>query len=260
VKITPRTKAVIPVHLFGQCADMSPIWEIANHHGIAVVEDAAQSFGADYQGRRCGTLGRIGCFSFYPSKNLGTLGDAGMVTTDDAALAKKMQALRLHGSEVKYFHKYVGWNARLDAIHAALLRVKLPQVEKWINGRRSAAAKYDSLIERAGLNGFIHRPVARMYGRHTYNQYVIRVPAADRDALVAHLKAESVACDIYYPMCLHEQECAKGLGYSTGDYPVAEAAAAAVVALPMFPEITESQQRRVVEVCGSYLRKQKQAA
>ena len=256
-KITPRTKAVIPVHLYGQCADMDEITEIASRHGIAVIEDAAQSYGADYKGKKCGGFGVIGCFSFYPSKNLGTLGDAGMVTTNHDALAKKLAALRVHGSEEKYFHKYVGWNARLDALHAAILRAKMPYVDAWIGGRRAAAARYDKLIERSGLNGFAHRPVAVPFGTHTFNQYVVRVPAADRPHLVAHLKAENVGCDVYYPLCLHQQECAKGLGYETGDFPVAEAAAAAVIALPMFPEITEEQQKRVVSAVGGYLQKRK---
>lgn len=259
-KITPRTKAVVPVHLYGQCADMDPIREIAGRHGVAVVEDAAQSFGADYRGKKCGGLGAVGCFSFYPSKNLGTLGDAGMVTTDDDRLAARLRALRVHGSEEKYFHKYVGWNARLDAVHAAILRAKLPRVDGWIAGRRAAAARYDRLIERAGLNGFTHRPVAQPTGTHTYNQYVVRVAAADRPHLVAHLKAEGVGCDIYYPLCLHQQECARGLGYLSGDFPVAEAAAAAVIALPMFPEITEEQQKRAVDACSGYLQKRKYRA
>lgn len=259
-KITPRTKAVIPVHLYGQCADMDAIGEIASRHGIAVIEDAAQSYGADYKGKKCGGFGAIGSFSFYPSKNLGTLGDGGMVTTDEDQLAKKLAALRVHGSEEKYFHKYVGWNARLDAVHAAILRAKMPHVDAWISCRRAAAARYDKLIERSGLNGFAHRPVAVPFGTHTYNQYVVRVPAADRPHLVAHLKAESVGCDVYYPLCLHQQECAKGLGYATGDFPVAEAAAAAVIALPMFPEITEEQQKRVVSAVGGYLEKRKYRA
>ncbi|MGL6097541.1 MAG: DegT/DnrJ/EryC1/StrS family aminotransferase, partial [Fimbriiglobus sp.] len=146
-KITPRTRVILPVHLFGQCADMAPIADVADRYGVYVIEDAAQSFGAAYRGRKCGTLGLMSCFSFYPSKNLGTLGDAGMVTTDDARLAAKLRALRQHGSDTKYFHKYLGWNARLDAIHAAILRVKLPHVDAWNAARRSAAGRYDKLIE-----------------------------------------------------------------------------------------------------------------
>lgn len=254
--VTPRTRAIMPVHLFGQCADMDPIWDVADRYGLYVVEDAAQSFGADYNGRRCGTLGVVSCFSFYPSKNLGTLGDAGMVTTNSDALAKKLAALRVHGSETKYFHKYVGWNARLDAIHAAILRVKLPHVDSWIAGRQAAAARYNALIEQAGLHGFLHRPHVRPYGTHTFNQYVVRVAAGHRDALKQHLQAEGVGCDIYYPLCLHQQECFAGMDYRAGDFPVSEEAAKAVLALPVFPEITEQQQRRVVEVCAAFARKQ----
>jgi dTDP-4-amino-4,6-dideoxygalactose transaminase len=255
-RITPRTKAVMPVHLFGQCADMDPIWDVADRYGLYVIEDAAQSFGSDYRGRKCGTLGVIGCFSFYPTKNLGTMGDAGMVTTNNDDLARKLAALRVHGSEVKYFHKYLGWNARLDAVQAAILRVKLPHVDGWIDARRTAAARYDHLIEAAGLHGFLHRPNVRPYGRHTFNQYVVRVPAGHRDLLVKHLKHEHVGCEVYYPLSLHQQECLAGLGYGAGDFPVSEEAARSVLALPIFPEITEAQQRRVVDAVAAYARSQ----
>ena len=252
--ITPRTKAIMPVHLFGQCADMAPIAELAAQYDLRIIEDAAQSFGAEYEGAKCGTLGAIACFSFYPSKNIGTLGDAGMVTTDDEALHKKMAALRNHGSEVKYFHKYLGWNARIDALHAAILRVKLPYAEEWIAGRRAAAKRYDDLIERQNLHGFFQRPIAEPFGRHTYNQYVVRVPASHRDAVVRHLKSENVGCEVYYPLPLHLQECVRPLGHGEGDFPISEAAAKSVLALPMFPEITEAQQRRVLDVCAAYVR------
>jgi dTDP-4-amino-4,6-dideoxygalactose transaminase len=255
-KISRKTRAVMPVHLFGQCCDMDPIWELADKHNLSVIEDAAQAIGADYRGRRCGTLGAAACFSFYPSKNLGALGDAGMVTTNDAAVARKMAALRVHGSETKYVHKYLGWNARLDAIQAAILRVKLPHVEGWIESRRAAAGRYDQLIESAKLNGFFHRPAVRPHGRHTFNQYVVRVSSGHRDALMKHLKAEGVGCDVYYPLCLHQQECLAGLGYKAGDFPVGEEAARSVLALPIFPEITEAQQRRVIDACAAYVRKQ----
>ncbi len=258
--ITPRTRAVIPVHLFGQCADMDAITSIAERYGIYVIEDAAQSYGAEHRGRRCGGIGTIGCFSFYPSKNVGTLGDAGMVTTNDDALAKKLVALRNHGSEVKYFHKYVGWNARIDAIHAAILRVKLPHADSWIAGRRAAAKRYDSLIESAGVHGFAHRPVVDPLAGHTFNQYTIRVPAAHRDPLIKHLRADGVSCDVYYPLGLHMQECLKHLGYRPGDFPVCEEAARSVLSLPMFPEITEAQQRRAVDSLAGYVRSQVRAA
>jgi dTDP-4-amino-4,6-dideoxygalactose transaminase len=253
-KISGRTKAIIPVHLFGQCADMNAIFDIAEQYGIPVVEDAAQSFGASYRDRKCGTLGAISCFSFYPSKNLGTLGDGGLVTTDDDRLAAKLRALRVHGSETKYFHKYMGWNARLDAVHAAMLRVKLPHVDAWIAGRRAAAKRYDGLIEQFKLNGTYTRPLAKPDRLHSYNQYVVRVPSYQRDGLVQHLKAEQIGCEIYYPLCLHQQECLGYLGDKTGDFPHSEAAAASVIALPMFPEITEAQQRTVVEACAVYQR------
>lgn len=256
-RLTPRTKAIIPVHLFGQCADMEPIWDLAKSHDLYVIEDAAQAFGATYRGKKTGGLGHIGCFSFYPSKNLGTLGDGGMVTTDNDHLAAKLKALRVHGSEQKYFHRYVGWNARLDAIHAAILRVKLPHVDGWLNGRRQAAQRYDRLIEQAQLHGEIYRPVAREFGEHTYNQYVIRVAAHRRDPLVAHLKEKQIGCDIYYPLCLHQQECLQPLGHKLGDFPHAEEAARSVLALPMFPDLSETQQRRVVEACGQFLQGEK---
>ncbi len=253
-KITRKTKAIMPVHLFGQCADMEPIEALALQFGLHVIEDAAQSHGASYEGRMCGNLGVVSCFSFYPSKNVGTLGDAGAVTTSDEAVYKKMTAFRNHGSEVKYFHKYVGWNARIDAIHAAILRVKLPHTEAWVAGRMAAAKRYDALIEEYRLNGIFHRPLVKPYGRHSFNQYVVRVAPKDRDAMVAHLKKEGVGCEIYYPLSLHQQECVAYMGYGEGSFPHSEAAAKAVLALPMFPEITEAQQRRVMDVCTGYVR------
>ncbi len=251
-KITPRTRAIMPVHLFGQCADLAPITQLAEKHGLAVIEDAAQSFGASYQNRKCGSWGAINCFSFYPSKNLGTLGDAGIVTTNDPALAKKLLALRNHGSEVKYFHKYIGWNARLDTIHAAILRVKLPHVDTWIEGRRAAAARYHQLIEAAGLTGFFRRPVQTPDRVHTYNQYTVRVEPERRDPLIQHLRSHAIGCDIYYPLCLHQQECIQHLNYKAGDFPVSESAARSVLSLPIFPEISHEQQQRVVDACAAF--------
>ncbi len=253
-RVTPRTRAIVPVHLFGQCCDMDPIWDVAERHQLYVVEDAAQSFGSEYKGRRCGSLGVVGCLSFYPTKNLGALGDAGLVTTNDPAIDRKLRALRVHGSEVKYYHKYVGYNMRLDAVHAAVLRVKLPHVAGWLTARAAAARRYDALIEAANLHGFVRRPATRPDRRHTFNQYVLRVPTAHRDPLVKHLKGGGVGVEIYYPLSLHQQECFQFLGYRTGDFPTSEAAAAGVLALPMFPEITEAQQARVVDVCAGYLR------
>jgi dTDP-4-amino-4,6-dideoxygalactose transaminase len=251
-KVSARTKAVIPVHLFGQCADLAPIQAIADRQGFAVIEDAAQSFGAVYHGRRCGSLGSIGCFSFYPSKNLGTLGDAGLVTTNDDRLAKKLLAYRNHGSEVKYYHKYVGWNARLDTLHAAILRVKLPHVDEWIAGRRAAALRYDKLIDGSGLAGFFHRPESKTDRLHTFNQYTVRVPADRRDDLVKFLRESTVGCDVYYPLGLHRQECVRHLGHREGEFPVSEEACRTVLSLPIFPEITATQQRRVVERCAAF--------
>jgi dTDP-4-amino-4,6-dideoxygalactose transaminase len=247
-KITPKTRAIIPVHLFGQCCDM------AEEYQLYVVEDAAQSFGSEYKGRRCGTLGVVACLSFYPTKNLGAMGDAGLVTTNDAGIDKKLRALRVHGSEVKYYHKFIGYNMRLDAVHAAVLRVKLPHVANWLNCREAAAKRYDSLIESSNLHGFMRRPVAQPNQRHTFNQYVVRVPANHRDALVKHMKESGVGAEVYYPLSLHQQECFKFLGYRTGDFPTSEEAAGSVLALPIFPEITEAQQQRVTEVCAAYLR------
>jgi dTDP-4-amino-4,6-dideoxygalactose transaminase len=252
--ITERTRAVIPVHLFGQCADSDAVHDTAGRYGLHVIEDAAQSFGADFRGRRCGTLGAIACFSFYPSKNLGTLGDAGMVTTDDPALAKKLLALRNHGSEVKYYHKYVGWNARLDTVHAAMLRVKLRHIDEWTANRRWAAARYDKLITASQLGGFIRPPATRPDRTHVFNQYVVRVSGGQRDGLMKHLKDNGIGCDIYYPLPLHLQDCLTYLGHRPGDFPASEAAAKAVLALPIFPEITEAQQRRVIETCAAFAR------
>jgi dTDP-4-amino-4,6-dideoxygalactose transaminase len=205
--VTPRTKAVLPVHLFGQCADMDSIRKAADRRGLAVIEDAAQSLGAEYRGRRSGCLGTAACFSFYPTKNLGAYGDAGMVVTSDPEWAKKMVRLRVHGMEPRYYHRELGWNARLDAIHAAVLRVKLPHLERWIGMRQAAARRYDGLLVEHHLDAVMQRPAVLPQRRHTFNQYVVRVPAELRDGLVRHLKAERVGCEIYYPVPLHVQEC-----------------------------------------------------
>jgi dTDP-4-amino-4,6-dideoxygalactose transaminase len=252
-KLTGKTRAVIPVHLFGQCADMNPIRQIADERRMYVVEDAAQSFGSEYRGRRCGALGTICAMSFYPTKNLGAMGDAGLVTTSDPAIDKKLRALRVHGAEEKYYHKYIGYAMRLDAVQAAILRVKLPHVASWLHNRELAARRYDKLIEASTLHGFMRRPLAKFDRRHTFNQYVVRVPAPHRDPLVKHLKASGTGVEVYYPLSLHQQECFAHLGYRAGDFPASEEAAATVLALPMFPEITEAQQTRVIEVCAQYL-------
>jgi dTDP-4-amino-4,6-dideoxygalactose transaminase len=253
-KITEHTRAILPVHLFGQCADMEPLWQVAERHGLPIIEDAAQAIGAEYQGRRSGTLGAISCFSFYPSKNLGAYGDAGMCVTNDPDWAARMTCLRVHGMEPKYYHKFLGWNARLDALQAAILRVKLPYLDSWIAGRQAAARRYDALIEEHHLGRFLDRPVVRSYGRHVFHQYVVRVANGQRDALLRHLRAEHIGCEIYYPVPLHEQECLAHLGYHRGDFPASEEAARSVLALPMYPELTVDQQRRVVQSCANFLR------
>jgi dTDP-4-amino-4,6-dideoxygalactose transaminase len=254
-KITSNTRAIIAVHLYGQCADMEPLWRAAERHGVPIIEDAAQAIGAEYQGKRAGTLGAIACFSFYPSKNLGTYGDGGMVVTNDPDWAKHMACLRVHGMEPKYHHKYLGWNARLDAIQAAMLRVKLPYLDRWIEGRQQAAQRYDALIEDSHLAQFLQRPLAKPNRRHVWNQYVVRVAGGERDALVKHLQSERIGCEIYYPIPLHLQPCMAYLGHGPGDFPASEVASRCVMALPMFPEIDIDQQARVVQSCAAFLRK-----
>ncbi|MFN4260929.1 MAG: DegT/DnrJ/EryC1/StrS family aminotransferase [Gemmataceae bacterium] len=253
-KITERTRAIIPVHLYGQCCDMEPLWDIAERHQLPLIEDAAQAIGAEYQGKRTGTLGAVGCFSFYPSKNLGTYGDGGMVVTNDAEWAQRIACLRGHGMEPKYYHKLIGWNARLDTVQAAMLRVKLPHLDRWTEMRQEAAQRYDMLIEEQHLTGFLHRPVTRPRRRHVFNQYVTRVGQGQRDALVRHLKGHKIGCEIYYPVPLHLQECLTYLGYQEGDFPASEAACREVLALPMFPEITEEQQDFVIQTCANFVR------
>ena len=259
-KISRRTRAILVVHLFGQCADMEPIWRIAERHNLLIVEDAAQAMGSEYQGKRAGSLGGIGCFSFYPTKNLGSYGDAGMVVTSDPEWSSRMACLRVHGMEARYYHTYLGWNSRLDALQAALLRVKLPHLERWIEARQAAAHRYDVLIEEEHLTGFLDRPAVRSQRRHTFNQYVVRVSRGERDSLVRHLKAEGVGCEIYYPLPLHLQQCLRSLGYRQGDFPAAEEACGCVLALPMYPELTVEQQRRVIQSCASYLRQRTRRA
>jgi dTDP-4-amino-4,6-dideoxygalactose transaminase len=259
-KITSRTRAILVVHLFGQCADMSSLWQVAERHGVPIIEDAAQSMGAEYEQKRAGSLGVVGCLSFYPTKNLGAYGDAGMVVTSDPALAKRMECLRVHGMEPKYFHKHLGWNARLDALQACMLRIKLPHLDRWIGQRQEAGSRYDALIAEHHLTQFLHRPVVKPHRRHTFNQYVVRVASGARDALVRHLKADRIGCEIYYPMPLHLQECLAWLGYREGDFPASEEACRSVLALPMFPEMTAEQQQRVIRSCSAFFGKQMRRA
>jgi dTDP-4-amino-4,6-dideoxygalactose transaminase len=254
-KVTPHTRAIMVVHLYGQCADMEPIWQVAERHGLTVIEDAAQALGAEYHGKRAGSLGGIACFSFYPTKNLGAYGDAGLVVTSDPAWAARMACLRVHGMEPKYYHPYLGWNARIDALQAAMLRVKLPHLDTWIQRRQAAAQRYDALIDEYHLANYLDRPNSRPNRRHTFNQYVVRVARGERDALVRHLKSENIGCEIYYPMPLHLQECLRYLGHRPGDFPASEEASRCVLAFPMFPEITADQQRRVVGSCSAFVRR-----
>ncbi len=249
--ITPRTKAIIPVHLFGQAAELAPIVDEARKRGIAVIEDAAQAIGCEYHGQPVGTIGSIGCFSFFPSKNLGAFGDAGFVTATDAAIAKKLRLIRTHGMEPKYYHHLIGANFRIDAIQAAVLRVKLPKLSAWSAARQNNAARYRALFADAGLSE-VRLPVAAPERTHIYNQFVIRVP--QRDELRAELDAAGIGTEVYYPVPFHLQECFAGLGYKRGAFPEAEAAASDSVALPIYPELTEAQQATVVNAIRTFYR------
>jgi dTDP-4-amino-4,6-dideoxygalactose transaminase len=249
--ITPRTKAIIPVHLFGQAAELAPIMDAAGKRGIAVIEDAAQAIGCSYQGKAVGTIGAVGCFSFFPSKNLGAFGDAGFVTATDDAIAKKLRLIRTHGMEPKYYHHLVGANFRIDALQAAVLRVKLPHLAEWTAGRQRNAQRYRALFKDAGISE-ITLPVEAPHRTHIYNQFVIR--AAKRDQLRAHLDQQQIGTEIYYPVPFHLQECFKDLGYTQGAFPVAEAQAADSLALPIYPELTETQQAAVVNAIRTFYR------
>jgi dTDP-4-amino-4,6-dideoxygalactose transaminase len=237
--VSPRTKAVLPVHLYGQCADMDPILELAERHGIAVIEDAAQAVGAEYRGRRAGSMGHTGCFSFFPSKNLGGYGDGGMVTTDDDALADRVLSLREHGQSEKYFYTCVGANSRLDALQAAVLLVKLGHLDTWSNGRSANADYYN---ERFAGSAVV-TPHRESWNRHIYNQYTIRVP--DRDGLLEHLRSEGIGCALYYPRSLHLQQCFASLGYSEGDLPESERAQSETISIPVFSLLTEEEKDAV---------------
>jgi dTDP-4-amino-4,6-dideoxygalactose transaminase len=246
--ITPRTRAIMPVHLYGLCADLDPIMEAANSKGIAVIEDAAQAIGATYKSRQAGTIGTTGCFSFFPSKNLGAFGDAGFMTTNDPALANEIRLLRNHGAEPKYFHKRIGGNFRLDALQAAVLRVKLPHLDEWTAMRQRNAARYAALFASAGLIDRITLPTIPAERRHIFNQYVIRV--AERGHVRRVLDDRGIGTEIYYPVPFHLQECFSYLGHHRGDFPHAETAADSVLALPIYPELTMEQQSAVVAALG----------
>ena len=246
--ITPRTRAIIPVHLYGQMADMRALLEVAGSRGIPVIEDACQAIGAQQDGRQAGTMGHAGCFSFFPSKNLGAFGDAGLVATNDGALAHELRLLRNHGAEPKYFHKRIGGNFRLDALQAAVLRVKLPHLEAWTEARRANARRYDVLFAGAGLTDRVALPTEASGYRHIFNQYIVRVDRRDR--IREALSARGIGTEIYYPVPFHLQECFVPLGHRRGDFPHAEAAADTTLALPIYGELTEAQQRAVVEALG----------
>ena len=242
--VTSRTKAIMPVHLYGQCADMDPLLDTALVAGVPVIEDAAQAIGSRYRGRQAGSMGLAGCFSFFPSKNLGAFGDAGLVTTNDDDMAARLRLLRNHGAERQYYHRVVGGNFRLDALQAAVLRVKLPYLAGWSARRRANADRYRQLIDEAGLARHVTLPVEGPGQHHIYNQFVVRVPA--RDQVKEALARRRVGSAIYYPVPFHLQECFSSLGYVAGAFPHAEAAAAQTLALPIYGELTDGQIQHVV--------------
>jgi dTDP-4-amino-4,6-dideoxygalactose transaminase len=251
--VTTRTKAILPVHLFGLSADLDPIVAAASRAGVAVVEDAAQAIGARYRSRPVGGIGTIGCFSFYPSKNLGAFGDGGLLTTNDASIAKRARLLRTHGMEPRYYHHVVGANFRMDALQAAVLRVKAPRLGEWTEARRSNAARYHRMFRDAGCEAPPRLPVEPPDRRHIFNQFVIRTPG--RDALKRHLDEAGIGNEIYYPLPLSLQPCFVHLGYQVGDFPHAERAAAESLAIPIYAELNGAQQQTVVDAVTDFLHK-----
>jgi dTDP-4-amino-4,6-dideoxygalactose transaminase len=250
--ITSRTKVIMPVHIYGQCALMDPLLDLGlKREGITIVEDAAQAIGATDNGRPAGSMGRIGCFSFYPTKNLGGAGDGGILTTNDDEVAARLRRLRAHGGANEYEHEEVGINSRLDELQAAVLRVKLPHLDGWSEERAKKAAVYTKLLKDADLRFPLATPVVRADGRHIFHQYVIRVPG-NRDALMEHLQARGVGTKVYYPIPLHLQACFSYLGYKAGDLPQSESAANETFALPVYPELTEEQQVYVVDAIKEF--------
>ncbi|MCC2640018.1 MAG: arnB [Nitrospira sp.] len=251
--LTQRTKAIIPVHLFGQCADMGTINEIARRHKIGVIEDACQAIGAGLNGRRAGVLGDLACFSFFPSKNLGGFGDAGMVTANDEALAQSIAMLRVHGSRVRYVHEAIGINSRLDALQAAVLLVKLKRLDQWAEGRRRNAARYERLFTEAKLLDRVTLPFVDAGNFHVYNQFTIRVQK--RDELRSYLKDQGVGTEVYYPRPMHLQDCYRSLGYQKGAFLQSERAAEEVLSIPIYAELTDEQLEYVVETIAGFYRK-----
>ena len=251
--VTPKTKAVIPVHLFGQMADMDPIMKIAQKYNLIVIEDAAQAIGAEYKdGRRAGSVGHMGCFSFFPSKNLGGFGDAGMVVTNDEHLAQKLVQLRVHGAELKYYHKMVGGNFRIDALQAAVLSIKMDYLDQWTEARQKNAEDYHTLFAQYNLTDKLTLPSKQKGYRHIFNQFVIR--ASDRDRLIEHLRKYNVGCEIYYPVSLHNQECFAYLGCQNNDFPVSEEAARSTLAIPIYPELSVHQKDYVVQTISTFFK------
>lgn len=246
-RVTAKTRAIIPVHLYGQMADMQAVMRVASEHGLVVIEDAAQAIGAEYQGRRAGSIGHYGCFSFFPSKNLGAAGDGGMVVTNDAQRAEKLRCLRVHGSKPKYHHKIVGGNFRLDALQAAIVSAKMAHLDEWSAARQRNARRYDSLFAKAGLPIGLPAVVA---DRHVFNQYVIRV--SRRNELQAYLQKNGVGTEVYYPIPMHLQECFAYLGFKAGAFPESERAARETLALPIYPELTASQAQFVADCIGGF--------
>jgi dTDP-4-amino-4,6-dideoxygalactose transaminase len=254
--LTSRTRAIIPVHLFGQTADMEPINAMAAKAGAVVIEDAAQAVGAEYDGVRAGALAPMACFSFFPSKNLGAFGDAGAVTTSDPALAERLFDYRVHGMRPKYFHRYVGGNFRIDALQAAILHVKLAHLEKWTEGRQKNASLYHRLFSEKGLQERVVPPVTLPRRRHVYNQYVVRFPEGreTRDRVMHTLRDAAIGCEIYYPLTLPDQECFRDLPSSKEPFPVSRAAADQSLAIPVFPELSESEIAEVVDTIAKALK------
>jgi dTDP-4-amino-4,6-dideoxygalactose transaminase len=250
--ITPRTKAIMPVHLFGLSADMDPILSVARAHNVAVIEDAAQAIGAWYRGKSIGMIGTVGCFSFFPSKNLGGAGDGGLVTTNDPELAERIKVLRVHGTRKKYQYDMVGMNSRLDAIQAAILRVKLRHLPRWTEERQRNADRYRTMFRAQGFDEMVTLPVSPEGHVHVYNQFVIRVQ--ERDALRESMRQAGIPTEIYYPAPLHTERAFSKYGYIRGDFPEAEAAAQQSLALPIYAELTEEQQAAVVDSTGGFFK------
>lgn len=253
--VSEKTKAIVPVHIYGQCADMDAVLDLGKSCKLPVIEDAAQAIGALDRGRRAGSMGAIGCFSFYPSKNLGGAGDGGMVVTNDEDLAARLRILRVHGEERKYHHKWIGMNSRLDSLQAAVLSVKLRYLDEWIAGRQHRAQRYELMFAEAQVGEFIQTPFVRSDASHVFHLFVIRVRDGRRNELLSHLQKAGVGSGVYYPVPLHLQECFSYLGYRRGDFPIAEAAAEETLALPVFPELSDEQQDYVVSSVAEFFGK-----